>query len=50
MTLMLFSGARRKMFHEKNLKQKSLDTLPLIKKDFKRQFFTINIFIFIATL
>jgi hypothetical protein len=47
---MLFSGARRKIFHEKNLKQKYLDTLPLIKKDFKRQFFTINILIFTAKL
>jgi hypothetical protein len=29
MTLMLFSGAWGKVIHEKNLKQKSRDTIPL---------------------
>jgi hypothetical protein len=30
---MLFSGAWRKTIHEKNLKQKSLDTVPLKRPD-----------------
>ncbi len=30
MTLMLFSGAWGKMFHEKNLQQSSGDTVPLM--------------------
>ncbi len=32
MTLMLFSGAWGKMIHEKNLKQKSRDTVPLRRR------------------
>ncbi len=38
MTLMLFSGSWGKMIHEKNLKQKSLDTVPLINSS-KRNFY-----------